>query len=496
MYLKLEKYLPVWEEFLADTETPVSLYLRFGYQRPGSFLLESAEGGEHLGRYSIIGFEPLMVFTSRGREIEIARFGKDVSENSRSRFKANPFEVIRQLMGQLTEASFEELPRFGGGFVGYFGYDLVRHLERLPELAVDDLLLPDAFLVLNRFYLIYDHLRHRVKAVCLVPASGGRKGFEEARSRIRAVCDQVAHSCPKRWLDSCSVGELLLRDDQEIRPNMTPEEFATSVERIKKYITTGDVFQVVLSQRLSLSFQGDTFEVYRRLRSLNPSPYMFYLHFPGVDLVGSSPEMLVRVEGEKIETRPIAGTRPRGRDFLEDQYLARELLADEKERAEHLMLVDLGRNDLGRVAQPGSVEVPQFMEVEKYSHVMHLVSSVTGVLAPEKTPLDALVACFPAGTVSGAPKVRAMEIIEELEPTRRGPYAGAVGYLGLNGNLDTCITIRTLLFCRGKAYVQVGAGIVADSDPGKEYQETLAKAAALLQVLREEGRQKKRMSCF
>jgi anthranilate synthase component 1 len=494
--LKLEKYLPVWEEFLADTETPVSLYLRFGYQRRGSFLLESVEGGEHLGRYSIIGFEPLVVFTSRGREIEIALLEKGASVSSRTRFEADPFEVMRQLVSHFAEASFLKLPRFGGGFVGYFGYDLVRHLEQLPERTVDDLWLPDAFLVLNRFYLIYDHLYRKVKVVALAPASRGRHGFAEAYERIRVMGEQIACGSWKECFHLPSVGEVLPPDPQEIAANMTPEEFVGKVCRIKEYIAAGDVFQVVLSRRLSLSFHGDTFDVYRRLRSLNPSPYMFYLHFPGVDLVGSSPEMLVRVEGRKVETCPIAGTRPRGGSSSEDQRLANELLADEKEQAEHLMLVDLGRNDLGRVAQPGSVKVLQFMKIERYSHVMHLVSWVTGVLAPEKTPLDALIACFPAGTVSGAPKVRAMEIIEELEPTRRGPYAGAVGYLGLNGNLDTCITIRTLLFCRGKAYVQVGAGIVADSDPEKEYQETLAKAAALLQALRGERHREKRVSNF
>ncbi|MDN5348469.1 MAG: anthranilate synthase component [Clostridia bacterium] len=484
---------PVWEETLADTETPISLYLRFAYGSPGSFLLESVEGGERLGRYSIIGFDPILSFTSRGGITVI----RGASGHEEFQFKGNPFDFLRQYLNRLTLASQEGLPRFSGGLVGYLGYDLVRFLERLPEKARDDLGLPDAYLFLNRFYLIYDHLRRTVKVLCLVHTTGGEEAYRAAALRVKAICREIAGGKTKPGLAQAGamahqaeagIDPQFLMPHQEERGccfNMTREEFIAKVRRIKEYIAAGDVLQVVLSQRMSVSFRGDTFKVYRNLRSLNPSPYMFYLNFPGVQLAGSSPEMLVRVENGEIENRPIAGTRPRGRNAEEDQALARELAANEKERAEHLMLVDLGRNDVGRVAQAGTVMVPQFMQIENYSHVMHLVSSVTGKLAPGKEALDALMACFPAGTVSGAPKVRAMEIIEELEPTRRGPYAGAVGYLGLNGNLDTCIAIRTLVFSGGQAYVQAGAGIVADSDPEAEYQETLHKAAALLQVMEE-----------
>ncbi|SMB98352.1 anthranilate synthase, component I [Thermanaeromonas toyohensis ToBE] len=464
--------IPLWEEVLADTETPVSLYLKLGVA-PYSYLLESVEGGEKLGRYSFIGLDPLLVFRCRGFTCTIWQEGKEETFT-------DPLGTLKELLQELQISHYpSDLPRFFGGLVGYFSYDFVRYLERIPITGKNDLQLPEAYLVLNRVLLIYDHVQRTVKVVCLA-RHDDPKDRSIAQERLNKIL-RFLNAPPKLHLEE----EVTYRWSRQsnLISNMTPQEFMTKVGKIKDYIAAGDCIQVVLSQRLELPFQGNPFGVYRRLRSINPSPYMFYLHFPEVKLVGSSPEMLVRVEDGLVETRPIAGTRRRGRDLLEDQKLAQELQANEKERAEHLMLLDLGRNDIGRVAVPGSVQVPQFMTVEYYSHVMHLVSSVTGRLAPGKTALDAFLACFPAGTVSGAPKVRAMEIIAELEPTLRGPYAGAVGYLGLNGNLDTCIAIRTIIFTGGKAFVQTGAGIVADSVPEAEYQETLNKARALLKAL-------------
>lgn len=470
--LKGWRLLPLWEEVLADTETPVSLYLKLG-STPYSYLLESVEGGEKLGRYSFIGLDPLLIFRCHGSSCIVSQEGKE-------EIFSDPLATLKGLFQELEiPHSLSGLPRFFGGLVGYFSYDFVRYLERIPASGKDDLQLPEAYLVLNRVLLIYDHVQRTVKVVCLA-RSDDPQDCRKAEKRLDEILDLLKGSTQlpsQEEVDYSRIGE------NKLTSNMTPQAFMTKVKKIREYIAAGDCIQVVLSQRLEIPFRGDTFKVYRRLRSINPSPYMFYLHFPEVKLAGSSPEMLVRVEGGVVETRPIAGTRRRGSNPLEDQELAKELKGSEKERAEHLMLLDLGRNDIGRIAIPGSVQVPQFMTIEYYSHVMHLVSSVTGRLAPGKTALDAFLACFPAGTVVGAPKVRAMEIIAELEPTLRGPYAGAVGYLGLNGNLDTCIAIRTIVFTRGKAFIQAGAGIVADSEPEAEYQETLNKARALLKAL-------------
>jgi len=475
IYLSLAQgapYVPVWAEVLADTETPISLYLKFA-NSANSFLLESVEGGERLGRYSLIGFNPLLTFKTRDRKAYLAAGGEI------QLLPGKPVPALRQLMEQLSLPAIDK-PRFLGGLVGYLGYDLARELETLPGHPVDDLQLPDTYLTLHQVFLIYDHVQRTVRVTCLGRGGvAGATGYEEAAAEVRRILKE---------LEQPSGGYRPGSKQATVRAgcwqaNLTRQEFIEGVKKAKEYIVAGDIFQVVLSQRLSLPFAGDTLAVYRHLRALNPSPYMFYLNFPEVQLVGASPEMLVRVERGKIDYRPIAGTRPRGRTKQEDEALARELLASEKERAEHLMLLDLGRNDVGRVAVPGSVEVTQQMVIENYSHVMHLVSGITARLAPGKDALEALLACFPAGTVTGAPKVRAMEIIAELEPTVRGPYAGAVGYLGLHGNLDTCIAIRTIVFARGKAFIQAGAGIVADSDPAGEYEETLNKARALLQVL-------------
>ena len=418
----------------------------------------------------------------------------------------NPFTIVEQLMDYWRGPVLPELPRFYGGAVGYFAYDLVRWLERLPSTTGDDLNLPDMVLLFTGTLLVMDHLRHTLRVVVnTLPGSRPEVARRRAVERIEHIwrlingpvssVDRPADGFYGSLRegngpatggegDSVTGGEPMNKAAlQELPSSVTREEFQSLVRRAKEYIRQGDILQVVLSQRLQVPFAGDPFQVYRRLRRINPSPYLYYLDLGDVAIAGSSPEMLVRVENGMAETRPIAGTRPRGASAGVDEALAAELLVDPKERAEHVMLVDLGRNDLGRVCKPGTVTVPQFMVVEKYSHVMHLVSAVRGNLAEGRTAFDALKACFPAGTVSGAPKVRAMEIIEELEPESRGPYAGAVGYLGYNGNLDTAITIRTIVFHRGYAYVQAGAGIVADSDPEREYQETLNKARALLQTL-------------
>ncbi|KUK12498.1 MAG: Anthranilate synthase, component I [Moorella sp. 60_41] len=463
----------VWQEMLADTDTPVSLYLKLG-RTPFSYLLESIEGGERLGRYSFLGFDPLLIYSCRADK------GRLLQGGGEEEVPGTP-DFLRRLLDELKVTSVPPgMPRFFGGLVGYFAYDLVHQVEKLPARARDDLRLPDIYLVLNRVLLIYDHVLRTVKIVCLARRDDP-EDYRQAQLRLQRVADLVRRKAGGQPGEGG--GLEIGAAPGGCRANMTAEEFKDKVRRIKEYIAAGDCIQVVLSRRLEVPFEGDTFAVYRRLRTINPSPYMFYLNFPEVQLVGSSPETLVRVEDGVIENRPIAGTRPRGRTAEEDLQLALDLKNSEKERAEHLMLVDLGRNDVGRVAAPGSVRVPQFMAIENYSHVMHLVSTVTGRLAPGRTALDALLACFPAGTVSGAPKVRAMEIIAELEPHSRGPYAGAVGYLGLNGNMDTCIAIRTIVFTRGRAYVQAGAGIVADSDPEAEYEETSSKARALLQAL-------------
>lgn len=512
-------WVPVWTEVLADTETPVSLYLRLRLPEVPSFLLESAEDSHHLGRYSIMGFEPWLVFTSRGATSHLSIFPSSSSLSDLGPAPLALGQVLAWLKYQLPREAQPE--PFAGGLVGYIGYDAVRQLEHLPNLLRADLDLPETYLVLSRLLLIYDHLRRTVTILYLVPGLRelpdiGMPGnslnkrqrplspednYRQAVAKLEEVVKKIdggsgadygfaSFSTDAGDSSSVSGGDA----EDSWKSNFSRLQFLQAVERAKDYIAAGEALQIVLSQRLELPFQGDSFSVYRQLRRINPSPYMFYLDGVHFQLAGSSPEMLVKVQNRAIETRPIAGTRPRGRVPEEDARLAQELLADPKERAEHLMLVDLGRNDLGRVAAPGSVQVPEFMVVEHYSHVMHLVSRVTGCLDSNRDPWQAFWACFPAGTVSGAPKVRAMEIIEELEPNRRGPYAGAVGYLGLNGNLDTCITIRTLVFTGGKVYAQAGAGIVADSRPEAEYQETLNKARALLQAVMAASRCGRRLS--
>jgi len=494
---------PVWEELLVDLETPISIFIKAA-AGDYAYLLESVEGGEQLARYSFIGFDPLAVFQARGTAITIEAGGRTTVEDGL------PLTRLRGLMAHLRVGPVPDEPRFFGGAVGYFGYDLVRHYERLPETTIDDLGLPDCFFILTRVVLIYDHVRHTLKIVALIPKNGDpAAAYGEALAVIEQVKRRIARA---QTLDQATAGvaggtgrpqapesSSLPGKGSVNQPgggtpegnrgsgspvsNLTKEEFLSSVRRAKEYIEAGDIIQVVLSQRFQQEIGAGPLDIYRRLRSLNPSPYMYYLRFGDVQIVGSSPEMLVRVERGAVETHPIAGTRRRGGSQTEDDVLARELQEDPKERAEHVMLVDLGRNDLGRICEYGSVKVTRLMEIERYSHVMHLVSVVQGKLGAGRDAYDALASCFPAGTLSGAPKVRAMEIIEELEPVRRGPYGGAIGYLSFNGSLDACITIRTILIKGGTAYIQAGAGIVADSDPEQEYEESLRKAEALLQAI-------------
>lgn len=462
--------IPVYTDLLVDMETPISIFKKVCRENY-TFLLESVEGGENLARYSFIGLEPFLTYRCKNGAgiIEDSTGLKDIT--------GDPLLTLQSIMERYSAPKTDGLPRFYGGAVGYFGYDLVRYLENLPEETDDDLNLPDCHFILTRLVLIFDHVKHKVKIVVNTePGKDPAAAYQSALARINAlrkiISEPASTGVPER--KGVQAG---------FASNMTKDEFMKKVERAREYIRAGDIFQVVLSQRLKMPLTGEPFEIYRNLRTVNPAPYLYYLNFGGTVIIGSSPEMLIRVEDGIVQTCPIAGTRPRGRSRAEDAALEKELLADEKEKAEHVMLVDLGRNDLGRVCDYGSIKINSFMETEHYSHVMHIVSSVTGHLRPGCTSYDALRACFPAGTVSGAPKVRAMEIIEELEPTRRGIYAGAIGYFGFTGNMDTCITIRTILVHDGMTYVQAGAGIVADSDPGREYDETINKAGALLETL-------------
>lgn len=468
--------VPVSKEYYADTETPITIYAKLAGQGY-SFLLESVEGGQRLGRYSFIGLDPFIVFCAENGLNTVEQDGRIKN------IEDNPFSVLEKLLLQTKGPRLEELPRFYGGAVGYLGYDLVRHLERLPESGSRSPGVADSIMIFPRVVIIFDHLRHSLRLIINVRTGGDNlPAYNQAAERLENLFARIKTGSVPPQLDYAKT-EIM----PAVKTSMSDEEFMAGVEKAGKYIEAGDILQAVLSRRLEMPFNGNPFNAYRRLRRNNPSPYMYFLDFGRTVIAGSSPEMLVRLEGTLVETRPIAGTRPRGATPEEDRQLAADLLADPKERAEHVMLVDLGRNDVGRVSSPGTVDVPQFMEVERYSHVMHLVSSVRGRLKDGLSALDALKGCFPAGTVSGAPKVRAMEIIEEIENTRRGVYTGAVGYIGSNGNMDTAIAIRTIVFRDGIASVQAGAGIVADSEPRRELEETLNKARALLQTLAEEG---------
>ncbi len=463
--------VPVYQELPADLETPVSVYIKLRNGGP-SFLLESVEKGEQLGRYSFIGVQPPLVMLSKRDRVWLTSGAGAILEEKAG---TDPFTELQRVLERRRPVELPRLPRFTGGAVGYWGYDTVRFIERLPETAVDDRPdLPDAAFLLADNLVVFDHVRHRLLVIANARLEGDlTAAYAEAVARIESVVSQLRQ--PLRLPPLMRVAS-----DGGWESNVTQAEYEERVRRAKEYIAAGDIFQVVLSQRLRRRTQADPLTIYRALRMLNPSPYMFLLEMPGdVRLIGSSPEMHVRLEGRIASLHPIAGTRWRGATPEEDARLAEELLADPKERAEHVMLVDLGRNDLGRVCEYGTVKVPTMMAIERYSHVMHIVSDVRGVIRPGLNAFDLLKATFPAGTVSGAPKVRAMEIIEELEGIRRGPYAGAVGYVDYDGTMDTCIAIRTIVMRGEVCDIQAGGGVVADSDPTYEFNESMNKARAL-----------------
>jgi anthranilate synthase component 1 len=451
--------VPVCRDIQADLETPVSAYLKIA-RGNYSFLLESVEGGERLARYSFIGTEPSLVLRTE-------------NENP-----VDPLNLVEKEFAQLRPVSVADLPRFHGGMVGYLSYEVARHFERLPCPDHDPQGLPESVLMLADTLLVFDHIAHKIKVVSHVHLDGDiDTAYKEATCKIDDLVDRLEQPIRSKTLKNAPPTR------SEVSSNFSPAEFETIVLQAKEYIYAGDIIQAVLSQRLARPTDASPFAIYRALRSVNPSPYMYYLHLGDFYIVGASPELLVRVEDGIVSNHPIAGTRRRGKDATEDLALEEELKNDEKERAEHIMLVDLGRNDIGRISEPGTVEVTQLMDVERYSHVMHLVSHVQGKLRAGLSQFDALRSCFPAGTVSGAPKIRAMEIIAELEKEKRGPYAGAVGYFDFSGNLDTAIAIRTVIIKDNIAYIQAGAGIVADSIPEREYQESLNKAQALLTAI-------------
>lgn len=467
--------IPVFRDLPADLETPVSVFLKLA-KNPPSFLLESVERGEQLGRYSFIGTNPFLTLRVYEKE-GLIHHNRETSKVSLEPLPQgpDPLHLVKQLLAQYQVAKIPELPRFFGGAVGYLSYDTIRFFERVPECEQDELHLPDSVFLFTDTLVIFDHVQQKMKIVCNALADSP-VAYQEAKDRIDSIIATLSKPL------SFEPNVLLDLKEEQASPlvsNFTPQQFADGVKMAKEYILAGDAYQIVLSQRLRRQTKAKPLAIYRALRMLNPSPYMFYLDFGDFQLIGSSPEMLVKLEEGQAETRPIAGTRPRGKSEEEDKEIIASLLADPKERAEHVMLVDLGRNDLGRVCEYGSVRLPVYMGIEKYSHVIHIVSSVEGILKGGYDAFSLLRACFPAGTVSGAPKIRAMEIINELEGTRRGPYAGAVGYFGFSGNMDTCITIRTIVMIGDTVYLQGGAGIVADSEPMREYEETLKKIEVL-----------------
>jgi anthranilate synthase component 1 len=468
--------VPVVKSVTADLLTPVSAFLAIAANEPNAFLLESVERGEQIGRYTFLGARPYMQIRARGEDVLVRR-GKRQEKR-----KGNVFQIVKEQLRQHRPAIVPGLPPFTAGAVGYFAYDVVRQLEKIGEHTTDDLSLPDCVLMFFDRLLAFDHLRHQIHIIATADVSreSPRRAYDRALGDIALLEKKLAAGLrPAHWQKSSRRSRAKL----EIHAGTSRQRFMQSVERAKEYIAAGDVFQVVLSQRLDFSPEVAPFDVYRALRTVNPSPYMYFLRMGDTHVLGSSPEMLVRVTGRRLEYRPIAGTHPRGRDEAEDQRLEQQMLHDEKERAEHVMLVDLGRNDLGRVSEYGSVKVRDLMYVERYSHVMHLVSALEGRLRGDLDALDAFAACFPAGTLSGAPKVRAMQIIEELEPTRRGVYGGSVLYADFAGNLDSCIAIRTMLMQGKRAYLQAGAGIVADSEPAREFEECMNKAQAVLRAV-------------
>ena len=465
--------VPVFREIVSDLETPVSAYLKISRNRDRAFLLESVEKADKIGRYSFLGADPSIVFGSRGNQVTIVRRGGIETFES-----ADPLSELKRLMAAYQHVKVDGLPDFHGGAVGYMSYDEARFFETLPDKNPDPLALPDLYFYITDTLLIFDHVRNRLAIVSNAHVTGDADAaYRDAIEKIDALEARLRQPLV------VSEERVLGAPDDSIRSNFSRAEFCARVEKAKEYIRAGDVFQVVLSQRFERNVYAGPVTLYRALRCVNPSPYMLLMQFPEFSLVGSSPEVMTQVRAGKATVRPIAGTRPRGAAPDEDADLEKELLADEKERAEHIMLVDLGRNDLGRVSAIGTVRPSQLMIIERYSHVMHIVSQVEGELRRDADAFDALRATFPMGTVSGAPKIRAMEIIDELETVRRGPYSGGCGYIGFDGAMDTCILIRTMVVKDGVAYLQAGAGIVYDSDPEREYEETWNKAKAMFQAV-------------
>ena len=465
--------VPVYEKFTADLLTPVGAYFRIAHGAKYSFLLESVEGGETIARYTFAGANPEEVFRARGRVCTLETGGREIH------FDDDPIEQMRRLTARYHPVRVPGLPPLIGGAIGYFAYDMVRLIEKIPATGRDDLGLDDCVMMFYLGVIVFDHVQHCVWVI--------RNVFTEGKGSLREKYDAAVRDIrnSRRKLEGALPAQARAprRGKLSVQSNMTRPQYLAAVRKAKSYIRAGDIFQVVPSQRFSARTAADPFEIYRALRVVNPSPYLYFLKLDDVSVVGSSPEMLVKVQGRDIFYRPIAGTVPRGRDEAEDRALETRLLADPKERAEHIMLVDLGRNDLGRVCEYGSVKPERLMFVERYSHVMHLVSSLRGRLRERVDCFEALMSCFPAGTLSGAPKIRAMEIIDELEPTRRGIYAGAVMYLDFSGNIDSCIALRTLVAKNGRVYIQAGGGVVADSVPEREYQETINKARALVKAV-------------
>ncbi|MCK5214686.1 MAG: anthranilate synthase component I [Candidatus Omnitrophica bacterium] len=487
-FLKLTKkgnLIPVSREIPGDLDTPVSVYYKIAHDCDYSFLLESVEGEEKIARYSFLARDPEMVVRSSGQSISITGLTGKKPSTVTKKIVGSPLNYIREIMAPFKLVKVPGLPRFCGGLIGYLGYDTVRFFENLPNKPKDNEKLPDILLILAKNSIIFDHRNHKIKIVNCVKVkendTNARKktAYKKALRGIDVLIKEILAPLKAPLRMRCST-----ISEKDITSNFSETEFKDIVTRAKKQIRAGEIIQVVLSQRFSVKLKTDPFNIYRMLRTLNPSPYMYYLNFKGIKVVGSSPELLVRCEDGVVETRPIAGTRPRGNNEREDLFYVQDLLNDPKEKAEHIMLVDLGRNDLGRVCEEGSIALSEFMEVEKYSHVMHIVSNVRGKLKKGKDAFDVLQAAFPAGTVSGAPKIRAMEIIDELENISRGPYAGCIGYFSFSGNLDTCITIRTIVVNKDKAAIQAGAGIVADSQPRKEYLETVNKAKAQILAIK------------
>jgi anthranilate synthase component 1 len=468
--------IPVYEELLMDLETPLSFFKRLERDRY-SFLLESVEGSERWARYSFLGTRPHRIFKAHGNRVTIIENGK-----TQTRIADAPLKILEELLKGCQPVPVPGVPPFFGGALGYVSYDAVEQFHEIGNNKKDPLGMPEIFFVFVQTLVAFDNLKHTIKVIDNARVGEGanlRRAYDQSIARIRKVISSLRRK--PRGIEPRDLTQS--KGTRKFRSNLTQEGFEKAVIKAKEYIKAGDIIQVVLCQRLETETETDPFEIYRALRFINPSPYMFYLEMEDLRVIGSSPETMVRLTGDIIELRPIAGTRRRGATPEEERELEADLLADPKERAEHIMLVDLGRNDVGRVAEIGSVEVNELMAIERYSHVIHIVSNVRGKLASEKTPFDLFVSAFPAGTVSGAPKIRAMQIISELEPQKRGLYAGAIGYFGYNGNLDTCIVIRTIVMKGKKVFINTGAGIVADSDPASEYQETLNKARAMLRAI-------------